>query len=204
MADPADSADPAPWEAAAAGPPPAADRPPGWRAPARAEPRSKAAEVAAAAAVLAALLGGLVALVLWLRQPEPAELGAVPVSQYKHVTWAANPTADGDADRLLRAFDGRGTPAHASQEADRLRDLLDRLPDRAGGPVVVYVTALAAVREGRVWLLPGEARAGRASCWPTRASRPVTRSRPPPPRRTRPNSSRGGRPGTGSGLVPPG
>ena len=168
MAESPDGDEPAPWRKADAKPDPAAGGPkaaPGVKWQDSGPKPGKGSQIAVTVLIFFALLGAVVAAVLWLRTPTPVGLVAIPVSEYDHVTWASNPTADRDADRLIAKFD-RGERTSADQERRRLRTLLAELAGRpADHPLVVYVSALAVVRDGQVFLLPGEARIDHPDEW---------------------------------------
>ena len=100
-------------------------------------------------------------------KPEPRFV-SVPVGEYDHPAWPVNPWARQDADRLAGCFPGRSAVEFASQQQNKFRDLLARLAVRDADkarPLVLHVTALAAVRDRKVYLLPGNARPDDPASW---------------------------------------
>jgi hypothetical protein len=100
-------------------------------------------------------------------KPEP-RLVFVPVGEYDHPAWPVNPWANQDARRLADCFPDRWAVEFESQERIKFRQLLDRLAVPVAGParpLVLHVTALAAVRDRKVYLLPGDAQPGDPASW---------------------------------------
>lgn|GEM_PF-5564014 len=169
MAEPQDAPPPsdenlAPWERQKEKP--TGSRPggagTGWH-DARSPERGKRLQIAMAVTLFFVLAGVLAALFFTLKDPlPPIELLAVPVSQYRNIEWASNPTADADADELLKHFEQAGGRAAAAQQADKLRKLLANpndaeLRQNPGAPFVLFVSALAITRDGKAFVLPGDA-----------------------------------------------
>ncbi len=144
----------------------------GWRDGA-AEP-SRRQLVAAAVLMLFCVAGAFVGLLLLIRPPTEPLFVSVPIGEYADPGWPVNPWADQDAELLAARFHrpGRepdGVKAFSYQQADRLRALLDWVAGRSSvgtdlptherhRPLILHVSALAACREGRVYLLAGNAR----------------------------------------------
>lgn len=167
-APPPDDGNLAPWERASEKP--AAALPggatTGWH-DTRAKEKGKRSQIAAVVALFFALLGLLIGLFFWFAAPpRKVEMVAIPVSQYRSIAWGSNPTADRDADRLLAQFGQEGGRGSALQQGDKLRKLLDALHERdAKAPLVVFVSALAIVRDDKVFILPGDARIDAKETW---------------------------------------
>lgn len=121
-----------------------------------------------AALVLAGLVGLIGGLFVYLRpDPVPVVL-AVPVTQYAHPDWPANPWAEADARGLRDRFGGDPAQAFQVQEKDRIRRELTRAADDSRGrsrPVVAYISALGVAADGKVSLLPGDARPDDPAGW---------------------------------------
>jgi hypothetical protein len=155
----------APWERGA--PKPTVKTPggvtTGWH-DSRTKDKDRRKQIAIAVAIFFGLIGLLIGMILWLREPPPdIELLAIPISQYRFIGWSANPTADADANEILKEFTEFKGRASADQQESNLRSLLNRLPTRDDPrtPLIVYVSALAHVRDGKAYILPGDARLGK-------------------------------------------
>jgi hypothetical protein len=123
--------------------------------------------------VLFAAVGAIAGLLLLVRRPVEPLFVSIPIGEYADPAWPVNPWADQDADLLVPRFAGHGPEpgglkAFSYQQSDRLRALLAwvagksdagaDLPADRHRPLILHVTALAAVRDGRVYLLAGDAR----------------------------------------------
>ena len=146
-------------------PSPAGPHPPA-PAPRRSDGRNRArakasdTQVALAVSLFFGLLGLLIGLIFYLRTPaRDVELWTIPISQYRHIEWDANPTADRDAGELLTQFRQAGGLGSAYQEVENLRKLLADLHGRKDSEarLIVFVSAFGMVRDGRVYILPGDA-----------------------------------------------
>ncbi len=153
-----------------------APRPPastGWRTGA---PRAAAAPPGpgrgtrrfVAVALLLAAAGAVVGALLWIRPAEPPLLLSVPVGEYRDPAWPPNPWPEQDTAAVQAAFPdlaGRET-AYGFQELHLLQSKLQALANvKAGQPLIVHLTALAAAHDGAVHVLPGDARPGEPSTW---------------------------------------
>ncbi|HXD88883.1 MAG TPA: hypothetical protein VN641_20505 [Urbifossiella sp.] len=122
--------------------------------------KGKRTQVALVVALFFGLLGLLIGLFFYIRTPaRDVELWTIPISQYRHIEWDANPTADRDAGELLTQFRQAGGLGSAYQEVESLRKLLADLHERKDSEarLIVFVSALGIVRDGRVYILPGDA-----------------------------------------------
>lgn len=121
-----------------------------------------------AAFVLALLAGVTAGLFVYLRpDPEPVLL-AIPVTQYAHPDWPPNPWAEADARGLRERFGGDSAQAFQVQEKARILRELNRAADDSHGtrrPLIVYFSALGVASEGKVHLLPGDARPDDTTTW---------------------------------------
>ena len=142
----------------------------GWHESGR-KAKTKRSQIVIAVMLFFGLAGLLLALFLKLKDPvPPIELLAIPVSQYRNIEWASNPTADRDADELLKHFEQAGGRAAAAQQSDKLRKLLanpndSELRQNPGAPFVLFVSALAITRDGKAYILPGDARLESTETW---------------------------------------
>ncbi len=115
-----------------------------------------------AAFVVAGLAGAIAGLFVYLKaDPEPVVL-VLPITQYKHPDWPANPLAESDAKSFFESFPGRTAPAFPDQEKARIVGAIQQAVDESqskskGRPIVVYVNALGAARNGIPYILPGDA-----------------------------------------------
>ncbi len=123
------------------------------------------------AAFLVAALGGAIAgLFVFLRSdPKPVVL-VLPISQYKHADWPANPYAESDARGFFESFPDSGAPAFPDQEKARIVGAIQQLVDESrskssGRPIAVYINALAVARNGMPYILPGDADPDDDSTW---------------------------------------
>ena len=138
----------------------AAARPPGaGRAPARSR------WFAAALAVVA--LAGVVAGLLFYLWPDPAPvILAIPVSIYNDPDWPPNAWAEADARGLIeRAPEGGAQTFQAQEKTAILRELDRVVGDARRRPLVVYLSTLGAVANGKVHLIPGDARPDDPPSW---------------------------------------
>jgi hypothetical protein len=113
-----------------------------------------------AAALAVVALGGVIAGLLFYLWPDPAPVVlAIPVSAYDNPDWPPNPWVEADARGLVeRATEGGIQTFQAQEKAAILREL-DRVVGEAGRrPLVVYLAALGVVANGKVHLVPGDAR----------------------------------------------
>ena len=115
-----------------------------------------------AAFVVAGLAGAMAGLFVYLQpDPEPVVL-VLPITQYKHADWPANPLADADAKSVFEAFPGQSAPAFPDQEKARILGAIQQVVDESrtkskGRPIVVYLNALGLARNGAPYILPGDA-----------------------------------------------
>ncbi len=135
------------------------------------------ARAAVVSLVFLSVVGGLAAGLLALpRTPVEPVFVSVPVGELDDPAWPSNPWADRDADLLVPQFAGRSVKAFGFQQSDRLRTLLSWVADRGAGgatglpargrsPLVLHLTALAVVRGGEVFVLPGDAAPGAPGTW---------------------------------------
>jgi hypothetical protein len=108
---------------------------------------------------LLAIAGVLIGIfIFWFGSlPEPRFV-SVPIGEYENAAWPVNPWANQDAERLAGCFPDRSEVKFAFQQQNKFRELLGQLAGQdADRPLVLHVTALAAVRERKVYLLPGDA-----------------------------------------------
>jgi len=123
-----------------------------------------------AALVLAALVGVVAGLFFFLRpDPEPVLL-AIPVTQFAHADWPANPFAEPDARGLRDRFGGDSAQAFQVQEKARILRELGRVADETRGSrrtAVFYLSTLGTTFDGKPYLLPGDARPDDPSGWMT-------------------------------------
>ena len=121
-----------------------------------------------AALILSAILGTIAGLFVYLR-PDPAPvLLAIPVTQYAHPDWPANPWAEADARGLREHFGDDSAQAFQAQEKARVLHELSTAADGSRGvriPRVVYLSALGVAAEGKVFLLPGDAKPDDPATW---------------------------------------
>jgi len=146
----------------------------GQSAPAARGPAGKSAGGAkrwvAAAFVVAALGGAIAGLFVYLKpDPEPVVL-VLPITQYKHPAWPANPLADDDARGFFEAFPGRTAPAFPIQEKARILEAIRQVVDESRGPasgrpILVYLNALGIARGETPYILPGDADPEDDSTW---------------------------------------
>jgi len=111
---------------------------------------------------LLAIAGVLIGvLIFWFRSKPKPRFVSIPVGEYNHPAWPVNPWANEDAARLAECFpDGRSNVEFEFQEQKKIRELFDALAIRdadSSRPLVLHITALAAVRGREVYLLPGKA-----------------------------------------------
>lgn len=148
-----------------------AARPADWRVDTPGAAHSRTAPAVIALLALLVIAGAVIGFfVFWTGTKPQPRLVSVPVGEYDHPSWPVNPWARQDADLLAAAFPDRAAVEFASQQQDKFRALLNRLKsrDEASGrtrPLVLHVTALAAVRGRKVYLLPGDARPDGPASW---------------------------------------
>lgn len=123
-----------------------------------------------AALVLAALAGVAAGLFFFLRpDPEPVLL-AIPVTQYSHPDWPANPFAESDARGFRERFGSDSAQAFQVQEKARILREIQRVVDETRGgrrTAAFYLSILGATSDGKPYLLPGDARPEDPSGWLT-------------------------------------
>ena len=123
-----------------------------------------------AAFVVAAIAGAIAGLFVYLKpDPEPVVL-VLPITQYKHADWPANPLAESDARAFYEAFPGHAAPAFPDQEKARLLAAVQRVVDESLGkaksrPLIVYINALGVARNGVPYILPGDADPAEEGTW---------------------------------------
>ncbi len=156
-----------------------AGKPTDWRAePAAAAKGNRTALIAGTLFALLLIAGAVIGMIVfWPKPPAEPLFVSVPVGEYHDPSWPVNPWSRQDAEALAGCFPGRASTAYDSQERDRFRALLGRIAgtvhdggtgqagDGAKRPLVLHVTALAAVRDGKVYLLPGDARPADPGSW---------------------------------------
>ncbi|MFO0801612.1 MAG: hypothetical protein U0791_00625 [Gemmataceae bacterium] len=130
----------------------------------RGKERIRKPQIAMAVALFFGLAGGILALFMFL-EPKPKDVvfHGLPVQEYGNIEWASNPSAQRDAEALLKHFiqsDGLGS---AAQQGDKFRDQIKDLDALRGEkksdlPFVLFVSAMSVVRDGKVFILPGDAR----------------------------------------------
>ncbi len=124
------------------------------------------------ALVLVLAIVGVIGGLLYYLRPTPRPLAlAVAITQYADRRYPPNPWAQQDAEAFRRHFDDDSALALQGQEKQALKDLVASLAERStrsedrGRPLVLYLTALSAVYEGRVFLLPGRAESDDPTTW---------------------------------------
>lgn len=129
------------------------------------------------------LCGVAGAILAWLLIPtgfdEPVFV-SIPVTEYDDRALPLNPWADQDSQLLLPFFERdkgeqgnktvAGQPKRAwkvvsVQEKHQLLESLRELPDIAAPAVIIHLRMLAVAREGKVYLLPGNARLHQRDLW---------------------------------------
>ncbi len=144
--------------------------PAGWRSGERTAPADSGRGVRrfVALAALLATAGAVVGVLFWIRPSDPPVLLTIPISEYKDPAWPPNPWAEEDSDALQDAFPdlaGR-EKAYGSQELSLLQSKLQSLRNvKAGQPVILHLSALGAVHDGVVYVVPGDAKPGDPSTW---------------------------------------
>ncbi len=104
---------------------------------------------------LLAVGGVLIGIFLyWLGAKPQPQFVSVPVGEYGP-GWPVNPWSRQDADLLAGCFPGRAEVQFDAQEQAKFRALLAQLRSRGDTPLVLHVTALAAARDGKLCLIPG-------------------------------------------------
>jgi hypothetical protein len=142
------------WKSSAAARPAAARR-----APARGR------WFAAALAVVG--LAGVVAGLLFYLWPDPAPvILTIPVAAYTHPDCPPNPWAESDARGFLERAPEGGAQTFQAQEKQAILRELDRVvADGRRRPLVVYLSMLGVVSNGKVQLLPADARPDETASW---------------------------------------
>jgi hypothetical protein len=122
-----------------------------------------------ALALLLAAAGAVGGALFWIRPADPLVLLTFPIGEYKDPVWPPNPWAEEDSDALQEAFPNlaRGQKEYNYQELTRLPPRLheELQTVKPGQPVVLHLTALGAVHDGIVYILPGDAKPGDPSTW---------------------------------------
>jgi hypothetical protein len=109
--------------------------------------------------LFAAVTAAAVGILLYIRPAEPPVMLSFPVSEYKLLTWPPNPFAEEDGDALQAAFPAlpRRENNYDYQDEARLHAKLRELKAvQSDRPVIVHFTALGAVENGTVYILPGK------------------------------------------------
>jgi hypothetical protein len=114
---------------------------------------------------LLAVAGTILGLSLWPRAPVLPRFLTVPICQYRDRAWPPNPWAERDCDLLRACFADDPENGFDHQERNRFLSFLDKLAGEAKAPVVLHLTALARVRDGTVYVLPGDAVTGDITTW---------------------------------------
>ena len=132
--------------------------------------------------MLLGLAGVIIGMVLfWPKAAARPIFVSLPISQYKD-PWPVNPWADRDAELLTQTISqiGDDTIAFKSfefQKGSRLKLLLDWLSGQTSSsaigvnydlterPLIVHVAAFAIVRDGTLYLLPGNAQPTLPESW---------------------------------------
>jgi|GEM_PF-2058188 len=126
----------------------------------------------AAAFVLLGIIGLIVGLFVFRgKQPDPVLL-AIPITQYTHPDWPANPMAEHDVRAFRDRFGGDSAQALQLQEKARILRELNHLADDSRGanqgrPIVIHLCALGAVTDNGVSLIPGDGIPDEPSTWIT-------------------------------------
>ena len=155
-------------------PPPAQPRKQNWRhtAPSASVVRKpsvsrRGKKIFALSAVLLALGGAVAAWLLFVKPVQSPYFLTIPVSEYTSADLPANAFAEQDSDALLKHFteNDRGKKAFESQTRDRLLRELRGLEGKSDVPLVVHLRAHALWRDGKVYVLPGDADVDDPSRW---------------------------------------
>src|SRR5207237_5278009 len=102
--------------------------------------------------------------------PPPIAL-SIAVTQYAQRSYPPNPFARHDGEAIRAQFAGDSAQAAQAQQKQQLLEQISGLSERTGKapdkgrPVVVHLSAHAARRGGKVYLLPGFADPDVATTW---------------------------------------
>ncbi|MBX7104038.1 MAG: hypothetical protein K1X57_08145 [Gemmataceae bacterium] len=132
----------------------------GGTAPAGGGGQSKA-NIFVAGLLAVALAGVLAGFGYWLVSGGESTVRyiALPLSEHSHPAWPAVPYAEADAERLLKHFPG-GEKAFNNQEEELFSRKLDSLKSLGDRPLVLHISALCVVHEGKPYLLSSKAAPG--------------------------------------------
>jgi hypothetical protein len=115
------------------------------------------------AGLFLAFVSAAIVWVLLLRPaPPPPFFLAISISDYNARQYPVVPFARQDGERILRHFPAKKQAETKTKEL--LRRELDGLASRSE-PLIVQIAALALVRDGKVYLLPGDADPDDESTW---------------------------------------
>ena len=120
-----------------------------------------------AAALAVVGLAGVVAGLLFYLWPDSAPIVlAIPVANYTNPDWPPNPWAETDARGFVeRAPEGSAQTFQAQEKQDIVRELDRVVGEARRRPLVVYLSTLGVVANGKVHLLPADARPDDAGSW---------------------------------------
>jgi hypothetical protein len=111
-----------------------------------------------------AAAGGVVGLWFWIQRLQPVLFVTLPVGEYTDPAWPTNPWAENDSKELGARF-ARNPSAFNFQERERFVALLKSLEPEESRPVVLHLSALAATRDGKVFLLLGHEKPNEPKAW---------------------------------------
>ena len=116
-----------------------------------------------AIALILAVVGAVAGLAYFLWPKPDALFAGVALTQYENRSYAPNAWAQQDNDELRPRFKSDSGAAFQAQEKRSIIGLLGQVADSTNSgkgrnrPVVVLINALATVRDGKLYLLPGPA-----------------------------------------------
>jgi hypothetical protein len=105
------------------------------------------------------LVGAAIGMVFWLKPVPPPDFRTLVVTEYVSPLFPALPFAENDANSLP------GRHQFERQQADRIRPALENLKLVDTETAVFYFRSLAALHDGRVYLLPADASPDRPADW---------------------------------------
>jgi hypothetical protein len=120
--------------------------------------------------VLLALAGLIAGWFFWIRPDSEPVLLAIPVVQYDPPDWPPNPWAEADAHAVRERFGTDSAEAFQFQQKARILGELNRAADDSHGrdkdrPLIVYLSALGTVADGKVYLVPGDSKPDDPTTW---------------------------------------